>query len=105
MKVKVHHAPNTKDLKPNEFTDFSSWIDFWKSKKSLAMLKQGNGYVCPDCENITDEDDFHGAHVIKENGSKLYIVPTCSSCNEEKDTTSLFEVEEDWLVPMPEKKK
>ena len=31
--TKIKNAPDTKDLKPQDYTDYSSWIEYWESKK------------------------------------------------------------------------
>lgn len=105
MKVQVHHAPNTGDLTPNDYTDFSSWIEYWKSLKSLELLKSGDFYYCPDCGKRTLKSDFEGAHIQIKGGSNLYIIPTCKTCNDKKETKHLFDIDENLLVPMPNKKK
>ena len=104
MKVQVHHAPNTGDLIPNDYTSSSSWIEYWKSLKNVSNLKTGDYYFCPDCGKRTLLSDFEGAHVQIKWGTILYIVPTCKTCNDKKETSHYFDVDENLLVPMPKKR-
>lgn len=106
--AKIKNAPDTGDLEPRDYTDFNSWIDFWESKKNKYALyyEDKKLYKCAKCGNFFAWANFDGAHILKVGSSdqKLYIYPTCKSCNEGRDETP-FEANESLFVPMPDKKK
>ena len=70
---------------------FYCWLDFWEIKKRLTP-----GY----CRNIACTGSAEkGGHIIVENTDKKeYIVPICSSCNNEYDNE--FYLNESHLVPV-----
>ncbi len=55
-------------------TGYSSWLEFWEEKM---------GKKATDCEvYLCEEKAKVGGHVIKSGeGSKEYILPMCSKCN------------------------
>lgn len=110
-KMKIKNAPDTGDLKPQDYTDYSSWIDYWYAEKmdwrnSLRINAQYALYRCSKCGRIFTWGKFDGAHVIKENSQdmSMYIYPLCQECNRGKDETP-FEAIGQLLLPMPQKKK
>lgn len=112
--TKVKNAPNTKDMKPQDYTDYSSWIDYWESRKKnlrMHLLSQysPNKFKCSKCGREFLWSEFVGAHVQKvplqhHSPSELYIYPLCNRCNSGKDETP-FEAIDQLILPMPQEKK
>lgn len=106
--AKVKNAPNTGDLKAGDYTDCSSWIEYWETENSRLLLLDWNKwlYKCPKCGGLFAWSEFDGAHVIKVYSidSKKYILPLCQGCNRGKDETP-FDVDNNLLLPMPNKKR
>ena len=107
---KVKNAPDTGGLEPQDYTDFSSWIDFWESKKKvwrlhLQSIVHPRKYRCSKCGEEYTWDEFNGAHVIKVDSTDktLYIYPICEHCNKERGEEP-FDIIDSLLVPMPPKK-
>ena len=72
---------------------YDSWLDFWEKKK---------GKKATTCEVLwcKGQPDL-GGHVIKAGeGSKEYILPMCSSCNN-KPEDQVFKAWDTDLVPVP----
>lgn len=109
--TKIKNAPDTKDLKPQDYTDYSSWIEYWESKKDglRDLLRPNNEtykYKCSKCGCLFTWGEFNGAHVEKVNSTdeKLYIYPLCEHCNKERKEDP-FEGYASLLLEMPQKKK
>ena len=86
--ILVKNLKGTSDNLPN---GYSSWRDFWESKKGYWPSKCA-AYGCYGKPEV-------GAHVIKVYGNdkSWYIVPLCYSCNNSDNT---FYVDESMLVPV-----
>ena len=106
--TQVKNAPNTGDLKAQDYTDCSSWIEYWEANRyNVRLYKLGTGkYKCPKCGGLFAWSEFDGAHVIKVYSidSKKYILPLCQGCNRGKDETP-FDIDNNLLLPMPNKKR
>lgn len=106
--TKVKNAPNTGDLKAPDYTEYSSWIEYWEANRyNIRLYKLGTGkYKCPKCGGLFAWSEFDGAHIIKVDSvdSKKYILPLCQGCNRGKDETP-FDVDNNLLLPMPNKKR
>lgn len=109
--AKIKNAPDTGDLKANDYTEFSSWIAYWESKKkswrmSLLSKHSPSKFKCCKCGREFAWSEFDGAHVVKVDSAdqSLYIYPLCQECNRGKDETP-FEAISQLLLPMPEKKE
>jgi len=109
--MKIKNAPDTGDMKPQDYTDYNAWIDYWHAEKkdwrnSLRINARFALYRCSKCGRIFTWGNFDGAHVVKENSQdkSLYIYPLCQECNRGKDETP-FEAIDQLLLPMPQKKK
>lgn len=79
-----------------------SMIQYWKEHqhKHSKINLDNKTFVCPSCGCRVNTDVLHGAHVVKVNGSKQYITPTCDSCNTSK-TNRVFKVATIDLVEAP----
>lgn len=80
MSVNVKNLRGTSDnTAPN-----GSWIKYWESQRPYNTNKK-----CRACDN----QYTLGAHVIKVNSydQRWYIVPLCSSCNQQTITFSVSE--------------
>ena len=79
-------------------------IDHWKENqhKDSKMDLSKKTFTCPSCGKTVNTSDLHGAHVEKIGGpkGKLYITPTCGSCNTSK-TKRIFKVATIDLVDAP----
>lgn len=90
---------NAKDTVADE-----SMIQYWKDNKGqFATVDLTNKTCqCPSCGKTVKTTEMDGAHVISAKGSgKLYITPTCSTCNRSK-VNRIFEVSAFDLVDAPE---
>jgi len=86
--IEVKNKKNTADKVPP--SGYSSWLDFWEKKKGKKAT------VCEVrfCKGKPDV----GGHVIKSGeGSKEYILPMCSSCNN-KPEAEVFQAWESDLI-------
>ena len=72
------------------------WLSKWKKYMGLDA---DDKITCACCRRKYAE---HGGHVIKVGNTdkKWYIVPLCANCNEGKDATGEFLVEEKILAPV-----
>lgn len=69
-------------------------IQYWKDHKNqqatIDLTKKT--CQCPSCGKTVKIADMDGAHVVSAKGSgKLYLTPTCSTCNRSK-VDRIFEV-------------
>lgn len=78
-------------------------IQYWKDhqNKNSQINLNDKTFVCPSCGRRVNTEELHGAHVVKLNGKKLYITPTCDSCNTSK-TNRIFKVATIDLIEAPE---
>ena len=86
--IEVKNKKGTADKTPP--AGYSSWLDFWEKKK---------GKTATECEvfGCQGNPDL-GGHVIKAGeGSKVYILPMCSACNN-KPEDEVFKAWEGDLV-------
>lgn len=74
------------------------WLAKWKKYKGL------NDDTHVECRCCQEKEAMHGGHVIKvdSDDKKRYIVPLCVKCNEGKNNTPPFSVDESDLVPITE---
>lgn len=83
-------------------------IDHWKKNqhKGSKLDLSRKTVICPSCCKTVSITDLHGAHVTKisDTNGKLYITPTCSSCNTSK-TKRIFKVATVDLVEAPKPNK
>ena len=107
--TKIKNA-HTLGMEAHDYTDFSTWIAFWESKKKswryLLQSKQSSSkFKCSKCEEEKEWSEFDGAHVIKVDSTdkKKYIYPLCQTCNRGRDETP-FEGKEVLLLDIPPKK-
>ncbi len=81
-----------------------SMIQYWQENqhKESTINLNNKTVVCPSCGKRVNTDILHGAHVVKvgDISGKLYITPTCDSCNTSK-TNRVFKVEDVELVIAP----
>jgi hypothetical protein len=88
--IKVKNKKGTADKEPPP--GYSSWLDFWEEKKGKKAT------VC-EVKGCNGNPDL-GGHVIKVGeGSKEYILPMCSKCNNKPEDEE-FEAWESDLVPV-----
>ena len=88
--IDVKNKKGTADKEPPE--GYDSWLDFWEKKK---------GKKATQCEvmRCNGSPDL-GGHVIKVGeGSKEYILPMCSACNN-KPEDEVFKAWDTDLVPV-----
>ena len=108
--TKIKNAPHTGDLEPQDYTDFSSWIAYWESKKGglkhILMPENSSLYKCSKCGKLFTWRNFDGAHVVKVDSEdrKKYIYPLCQECNRSREETP-FEGYASLLLEIPPKKK
>ena len=88
--IKVKNKVGTADNPPP--SGCSSWLDFWEQEKG----KKATECEVLGCSGTPDV----GGHVIKSGeGSKEYILPLCSACNNKPDGEEFMVWEAD-LVPV-----
>ena len=90
---------NAKDTEADE-----SMIQYWKDHKGqfATVDLSKNTCQCPSCGKTVKTTEMDGAHVVSVNGGgKLYITPTCRTCNRSK-VNRIFEVSAFDLVDAPE---
>lgn len=74
--IDVKNKKGTADKTPP--SGYTSWLDFWEKKKG----KKADTCEVQGCSGNPDL----GGHVIKSGeGSKEYILPMCSKCNNKPD--------------------
>lgn len=89
---------NAKDTEADE-----SMIQYWKDHKGqFATVDLTNKTCqCPSCGKTVKTTEMDGAHVVSANGGgKIYITPTCRTCNRSK-VNRIFEVSVFDLVDAP----
>ena len=88
--IDVKNKKGTADKKPP--VGYDSWLDFWEKKKG----KKATQCEVMSCKGSSDL----GGHVIKAGeGSKEYILPVCSACNN-KPEDEVFKAWDTDLVPV-----
>lgn len=92
--VIVHNVPNTSEK------DITDMADYWEEQKGYKL--SGNDLICRSCHQKVKRSDIDGTHVRLSHitKSKLYVVPTCNSCNRSKQDKD-FIVPSSWLVEAP----
>lgn len=82
-----------------------SMIQYWRDNVGkLASIDLSKSTCrCPSCGKMVNTSDFDGAHVVivGKEGGKVYITPTCKTCNRSK-VDRIFEVSIHDCVVAPE---
>lgn len=98
--ISVKHMPDSSKYKAKKF---SSWKEFWEDAKKGEMTFPTHRTKCECCGEITNPEDFVGAHIVNvHNSREMYIYPLCNSCNstygEGKKESPTFDVHKDMCV-------
>lgn len=92
--VIVHNAPHTGGM------DNFDKADYWEEQTGLKL--PDSEFICLSCHEYAKRDEVDGAHVKLSHvtNSKMYIVPTCQTCNRSRQDRD-FIVPAKWLVELP----